>query len=73
MCTFTKPNYTDDKPKSFNVLRIYMIAILNKAKLDTEIIRDLNLAVIRRMNIEIIKLVLQPEVPLIGHNLLYHV
>jgi hypothetical protein len=36
-----------------------------------ENIRDLNLPVVRRMNVHVIKLVLQPELLLIGHNLLY--
>jgi hypothetical protein len=48
-----------------------MLAILDKAKPDTENIRDLNLAVVRHMAVQMIKLPLQPELPLIGHNLLY--
>jgi hypothetical protein len=48
-----------------------MFAILDKAKPDTENIRDLNLAVVRHMTTQMIKLVLQPELPSIGHNLLY--
>jgi hypothetical protein len=42
-----------------------------KAKPDTENIRDLNLAVVRRMTVQVIKLVLQSELLLIGHNQLY--
>jgi hypothetical protein len=52
-------------------MRIYMFAILDKAKHDAENIRNLNLAVVRHMPVLVIKLVLQPELPLIGHNLLY--
>jgi hypothetical protein len=48
-----------------------MFAILDKAKPDTGNIRDLNLAVVRHMTVQVIKLVLQPEVPLIEHTLLY--
>jgi hypothetical protein len=48
-----------------------MFAILDKANPDTENIRDLNLAVVRHMIVQVIKLVLQPELLLIGHNLLY--
>jgi hypothetical protein len=33
--------------------------------------RYLNLAVVRHMTVQAIKLVLQPELPLTGHNLLY--
>jgi hypothetical protein len=48
-----------------------MFAILDKGKPDTENISDLNLAVVRHMTVQVIKLVLQPELPLLGHNLLY--
>jgi hypothetical protein len=48
-----------------------MFTILDKAKPDTDTIRDLNLAVVRHMAVQVIKLVLQPKLPLIGHNLLY--
>jgi hypothetical protein len=48
-----------------------MFAVLDKAKPNTEHVRDLNLAVVRHMTVQVIKLVLQPELPLIGHNLLY--
>jgi hypothetical protein len=34
-------------------------------------IKDLNLAVVRHMTIQLIKLVLLSKLPLIGHNLLY--
>jgi hypothetical protein len=53
-------------PKSFNITRIYMFAMLDKAKPDKENIRDLNLAVVRHMTVLVIKLVLQPELSLIG-------
>jgi hypothetical protein len=52
-------------------VRIYMLAILDKAKHVTENIRGLNLAVVRHMTVLVIKIVLQPELPLIRHNLLY--
>jgi hypothetical protein len=52
-------------------MMIYMFTILDKAMPDIENIRDLNLAVVRHMTLLVIKLVLQPELPLIGHNLLY--
>jgi hypothetical protein len=52
-------------------MAIYMFAILNKATHDPKNIRDLNLAVVRRMTVQVIKLVLQLELPLIRHNLLY--
>jgi hypothetical protein len=42
-----------------------------KTKPDTENTRDLNLAVVRHITVRVIKLVLQPELSLIGHNLLY--
>jgi hypothetical protein len=48
-----------------------MFAILDKVKPDTENIRDLNLAVVRHVTVQVTKLVLQPELHLIGHNLLY--
>jgi hypothetical protein len=35
------------------------------------VVRDLNLAVVRHMTVQVIKLVLQPELPFIGHNLLH--
>jgi hypothetical protein len=50
---------------------IHMFAILDKAKHDTENTRDLNQAVVRHMAVLVIKLPLQPELPLIRHNLLY--
>jgi hypothetical protein len=37
----------------------------------TENIRYSNLTVVKYMTIQVINLVLQPELPLIGHNLLY--
>jgi hypothetical protein len=40
-----------------------MFAILDKAKPDTESMRDINLAVVRRMTFQVIKLVLQTELP----------
>jgi hypothetical protein len=55
--------YAGNKPKSFNITRVYIFAILDKAKPDTENIRDLNLAVFRHMTVQMIKLVLQPELP----------
>jgi hypothetical protein len=48
-----------------------MFAILDKAKFNTENIRDLKLAAARRMTVQMIKVVLQHELPLMGHNLLY--
>jgi hypothetical protein len=48
-----------------------MFATVDKAKHDTENIRDLNLAVVRHMTVLVIKLVLQLELPLIRHSLLY--
>jgi hypothetical protein len=47
-----------------------VFAILDKAKPDTENIRYLNLAVVRHMTVQVIKLVLQPELPLRA-NLLF--
>jgi hypothetical protein len=47
-----------------------MFAILDNEKPDIENIRDLNLAVVRHMIIQVLKLVLQLEFPLIGHKLL---
>jgi hypothetical protein len=41
--------------------------MLGKAKPDTENIKDLNGAVVRRVPVQIIKLVLQSELLLIGH------
>jgi hypothetical protein len=46
-----------------------MFAIFNKEKPDTENIRDLNLAVVRHMIVQVIKPVLQPELPFKGHNM----
>jgi hypothetical protein len=43
-----------------------MFAILDKAKPDTENMRDLNLVVVRHLIVEVIKLVLQPELTLKG-------
>jgi hypothetical protein len=48
-----------------------MFQILDKAKHDTENIRDLNLAVVRHMIVLVIKMVLETELPLTRHNLLY--
>jgi hypothetical protein len=39
--------------------------------LGTQNIRDLNSAVVRRMTVQVIKIVLQPQLSLIRHNLLY--
>jgi hypothetical protein len=44
---------------------------MDKAKPTTENISDSNLAVVRRMAVQVIKLVLQPKLLLIWHNLLY--
>jgi hypothetical protein len=48
-----------------------MFAILDKAKPDTENVRDFNLAVVRHMMVQVIKLMLQPELLFIRLNLLY--
>jgi hypothetical protein len=48
-----------------------MFAKLDKAKPDTENIKYLNMAVVRLVTVLVIKRLLQPELPLIEHNLLY--
>jgi hypothetical protein len=48
-----------------------MFTILDKVKPYTENIRDLNWAVVRHVTVQVIKLVLQSELFLIWHNLLY--
>jgi hypothetical protein len=53
-------------------MKIYMLAILDKAKPDTENTRRSNSVVVRHMNVEVTKLPLYPELILVGHNLLYH-
>jgi hypothetical protein len=47
--------------------------ILDKSKPNAENIRGLNMVVVRRMTVQVIQLVLQPELLLIEHNLLYRV
>jgi hypothetical protein len=47
-----------------------MFAILHKEKADIENIRDVNLAVARHVIVQVIKPVLQTELPFIGHKLL---
>jgi hypothetical protein len=69
--SYYTPNYAGNKAKSFNITRIYMFAILDKAKPDTENVRNFNSEVVRHMTVQVIKLVLQPEIPLLRHNLLY--
>jgi hypothetical protein len=54
-------NYAGNKPKAFNIMRIYMFVILDKANPDTENVRDLKLAVVRCMTVQVIKFVFQPE------------
>jgi hypothetical protein len=44
---------------------------LDKANPDTENIRNLNLEVVKHMTTQVIKLVLQPELVLLGHSMLY--
>jgi hypothetical protein len=48
-----------------------MFAISDKAKHDVENIRELKLVLIRRVNVQVIKLVFQPELPLMVNKLLY--
>jgi hypothetical protein len=50
---------------------MYMFTILDKAKPDTGNIRDLNWRWSGHMTVQVIKLPLQPELPLVRHNLLY--
>jgi hypothetical protein len=69
--TIIDRSYADNKPKSFNIMRIFMFAILDKAKHETENIGDLNAGAVRHMTALLIKIVLQTELPLIRHNLLY--
>jgi hypothetical protein len=52
-------------------MKMYIIPILGKAKPDIENIRGLNLVVVSHMTIQVIKLMLQPKLPLIGTNPLY--
>jgi hypothetical protein len=58
-----------DRYQSFGETLCHL-AILGKEKPNIENIRDLNLAVVRHMIVQVIKLVLQPEQTFIGHNLL---
>jgi hypothetical protein len=51
-------------------MRVYMFAILDKAKPDRKY-KSLKLSGGQAYDLQVIKLVLQPELPLIGHNLLY--
>jgi hypothetical protein len=53
-CSSNKPDYAGNKSKSFNITRIYMFAILEKAKADTDNIRDLNMAVVRNMTAQVL-------------------
>jgi hypothetical protein len=48
-----------------------MFTILDKAKPDTENIKRLKLGGGQAYDVQVNKLVLQPELPLVGHNLLY--
>jgi hypothetical protein len=52
-------------------MRIYMFAILNKAKHYTEHIRYLKKAVVRYLTVLVFKIMLQTELLLIRHNLMY--
>jgi hypothetical protein len=52
-------------------MKIYMFVILDMAKPDTENIRGLNLEVVSGVTVQVIKLVLQPELHLTEQNLLY--
>jgi hypothetical protein len=40
---------------------------------ELENIRDLNLTVVRHMTLQVIKLMLRPDLPLTGHGLLYRI
>jgi hypothetical protein len=71
MYTIIQLNYAVNKFQSFNITRIYIFVILDKAKPYTENIRGLNLALVRHMTVQVIKLALQTELTLIRHNLLY--
>jgi hypothetical protein len=48
-----QPNYEGHEPKRFNITRMYMFAILDKEKPDTENIRDLNLAMVRHRIVQV--------------------
>jgi hypothetical protein len=48
-----------------------MLAILDRARHDTEDIRGLNWSVVRHMADLVIKLPLQSELPFVWHTLLY--
>jgi hypothetical protein len=48
-----QPKYAGNKHKSVRTLKMHMFAILDVVKSNTKNIRDLNLAVVRHMTIEV--------------------
>jgi hypothetical protein len=52
----TKQNYAGSKQKSYNIMIIKMFATLDKAKLDIESIRGLNLAAVKHMTVPVTRL-----------------
>jgi hypothetical protein len=59
-CTFTNmlQNYAGNKQKLYRITKMQMSAILGKAKPDTENIRSLNLAAVKRTTVQAPRLLL---------------
>jgi ribosomal protein S4E len=49
---------SDNKPKPFKTIKMYVIAVLNKAKPETENTRCLNLVVVRHVTVQMTELLL---------------
>jgi hypothetical protein len=52
-------------------MKMQMFATLDKANRDTSNIRGLNLAEVKHTTVEVTRLLLQQEILMIGHDLLY--
>jgi hypothetical protein len=70
-CIILSQNYAGNKLKSYEIMRIEILATLDKTKLSTGIIRDLNWAALEHTTVQVTKLPLQLELSKIRHDQLY--
>jgi hypothetical protein len=64
-------NYKGTKQKSYKIMKMPMFATLDKANSDTGNIRGLNLAAVNHTTVQVNRLLLEQELLIIGHDLLY--
>jgi hypothetical protein len=67
----TQRNCVGKKPRSYKIMKMRMFATSAKMKPDTEHIRGLSLATVKRTTVHVIRQPLSHELHELGHDVLY--